>query len=79
MVAGWAVVGYFVAEMLLKKSFRVFKAWKGAAAMTAVLLVLCLACLLDLFGVEGRVPDPSRVFQALNTRKDFFSSISATK
>ena len=60
-ILAWAVVGYFVAEMLLKKSFRVFKAWKGAAAMTAVLLVLCLACLLDLFGVEGRVPDPSRV------------------
>ncbi|MCI8687146.1 MAG: hypothetical protein HFF57_02375 [Lawsonibacter sp.] len=57
----WAVVGCFVAEMLLRKSFRVLKAWKGAAAMAAVLLVLCLACLLDLFGVSGRVPAPAQV------------------
>lgn len=57
----WAVAGYFAAEMLLKKSFRVLKAWKGAAAMTAVLLLLCLGCALDLFGVEGRVPNADQV------------------
>lgn len=57
----WTVVGYFVAEMLLKKSFRVFKAWKGAAVMTAVMLLLCLACLMDVFGVVGRVPDAGQV------------------
>ncbi len=27
----WAAAGYFAAEMLLKKSFRVLKAWKAAA------------------------------------------------
>lgn len=57
----WTVVGYFAAEMLLKKSFRVFKAWKGGAVMTAVMLVLCLACLMDVFGVVDRVPDAGRV------------------
>lgn len=57
----WTVVGYFVAEMLLKKSFRVFKAWKGAAVMTVVMLLLCLACLMDVFGVVTRVPDAGRV------------------
>lgn len=57
----WAVIGYFAAEMLLKKSFRVLKAWKGAAAMAAALLLLCLACRLDLFGVVGRVPNADRV------------------
>lgn len=57
----WAVIGYFVAEMLLRKSFRVLKAWKGAAAMAAALLLLCLACKLDLFGVVGRVPGADRV------------------
>jgi ABC-2 type transport system permease protein len=57
----WAVVGCFVAEMLLRKSFRVLKAWKGAAAMAAVLLVLCLVCFLDLFNVAGRVPALSQV------------------
>lgn len=57
----WTVVGYFFAEMLLKKSFRVLKAWRGAAVMTAVMLLLCLACLMDVFGVVGRVPDAGQV------------------
>ena len=57
----WTVVGYFVAEMLLKKSFRVLKAWKGAAVMAVVLLVLCLACLSDAFGVVNRVPKAGQV------------------
>ena len=57
----WSVVGYFVAEMLLRKSFRVLKAWKGAAATAAVLLALCLVCFLDVFGVVKRVPDLSQV------------------
>lgn len=57
----WTVIGCFAAEMLLKKSFRVFKAWRGAAVMAAVMLLLCLGCTMDLFGVEARVPDPDRV------------------
>ena len=61
----WTVTGCFAAEMLLKKSFRVFKAWRGAAAMAAVMLVLCLACFLDLFGVVERVPDPAQVESVL--------------
>lgn len=57
----WSVIGYFAAEMLLRKSFRVFKHWKGAVIMPAVLLALCLACTLDLFGVERRVPNADDV------------------
>lgn len=57
----WTVVGYFAAEMLLKKSFRVLKAWRGAAVMAAVVLVLCLVCLMDVFGVVNRVPAAARV------------------
>ena len=57
----WTVVGYFAAEMLLKKSFRVLKAWRGAAVMAAVMLALCLVCLMDVFGVVNRVPAAARV------------------
>ena len=57
----WAVAGCFAAEMLLKKSFRVFQAWRGAVAMAGVLLVICLVCFLDLFGVVGRVPRAEQV------------------
>ena len=57
----WSAVGWFAAEMLLRKSFRVFKRWKGALVMPLVLLALCLACELDLFGVERRVPGSDEV------------------
>ncbi len=57
----WTVVGCFAAEMLLKKSFRVLKAWRGAAVMAAVVLALCLVCLMDVFGVVNRVPAAARV------------------
>lgn len=54
-------VGYFVAEMLLKKSFRVLRAWKGCVVFSAVLVVLALCVRLDVVGYERRVPDPSQV------------------
>lgn len=57
----WAAVGYFAAEMLLRKSFRVLRAWKGCAVTVAVLAMLCLAFFLDAFNVEGRVPQPGEV------------------
>lgn len=57
----WTAVGYFVAEMLLKKTFRVFRAWRGCAAAVAVMALLCAVCVFDLFGVETRVPNPSQV------------------
>jgi len=57
----WAAVGYFVAEMLLKRSFRVFRAWKGCVAAVLAMALLCGACIFDLFGVEDRVPAPEDV------------------
>lgn len=52
----WTVVGWFAAEMLLRRSFRVRSAWKGAAAMAAVVALLCVGCFRDFFGIENRVP-----------------------
>ena len=57
----WTVAGYFTAEMLLKKSFRVLNAWKGCAAVAAAMALLCAACVYDLFGVESRIPDAGQV------------------
>ena len=57
----WTFIGYFAAEMLLKKSFRVWRAWRGCA----VLLVLAAAGLAslqgDAFGFVTRVPNTERV------------------
>lgn len=52
----WGAVGYFAAEMLLKKTFRVSRAWKGCLGMVAALAVLCFVGCFDLFGVADKVP-----------------------
>lgn len=60
-VVVWAVVGYFVARMLLCKSFRVLKYWKGAAVSFVAMTVLCVACLTDVMGITAWVPQADEV------------------
>ena len=51
------VVGYYIASMLLAKSFKVFKtSWKGAAAVVLFCAVFCGGTSLDPLGVEARRP-----------------------
>lgn len=57
----WGVIGCFVAQMLLDKTIRVFKKWKGCAALAAVFLVIFAVIGFDLTGYENRVPDPANV------------------
>lgn len=57
----WGVIGYFVAQMLLDKSIRVFKKWKGAIAVTAVFLALFAVVSFDLTGYESKVPSADEV------------------
>ena len=59
------LLGYFAAEMLLKKSFRVFKSsWKGALATTVVLLLIGISFPLDLAGYQTYVPEPDAIRSA---------------
>ena len=52
----------FAAEMLIRKTFRVFRSgWKGAAILSAVLVLVCVAVRMDITGYETRVPDPDKV------------------
>ena len=61
-MAAAGLIGYFAAEMLLKKSFRVLKSgWKGAVVVTAVLVAFGCSMSLDLAGYERWVPDVSVV------------------
>ena len=56
------LLGYFVAEMLLKKSFRVLKSgWRGALVVVAVLVVMGCGMSLDLTGYESYVPNMNDV------------------
>ena len=53
---------FFAVQMLLQKTFRVFRrSWKEAAALVLALSALTLAIRADIFGVQRRVPDPARV------------------
>lgn len=53
-----AVLGRFAAEMLLRKSFRVFhgRTWAGAGLVCALILAAMLGIRYDLFGYERRIP-----------------------
>ncbi|MGN1003668.1 MAG: ABC transporter permease [Oscillospiraceae bacterium] len=53
--------GYFLARMLLEKSFRVFHRWKGCVPFLAALVVLVCVMEFDLTGFERRVPDAEDV------------------
>lgn len=57
----WGLIGYFAAQMLLDKSFRVFHKWKGAAAVTGAFVVMFLVVGFDLTGYETRVPEAAQV------------------
>lgn len=57
----WGLVGYFAAEMLLRKSFRVLPAWKGAVPLAAAIVFLSLSVHYDWYGFEDRVPQADQV------------------
>ena len=52
----WCAIGYFVAEMLLRKSFRVLRAWKGCAVLLVLLSLSIAALRLDVLGYTTRIP-----------------------
>ena len=58
----WGAFGCFVAAMLLRKSFWVFKpCWKGCTVFLACLTAAMCLMELDGFGFETRVPDSAQV------------------
>ena len=58
------VIGYYAAEMMLKKSARVWRSGlRGAIGLAAVVLAICCALAFDAFGVEGWVPKTSEVLE----------------
>ena len=62
LVAGF--IGYFVAEMMIRKSFKVFDKWPGYVAFAVVIIALLLAVDADLFGYERFVPETEKVENA---------------
>ena len=57
----WTVLSVFGAQMILDKTFKVFKKWKGAAVLGALVAAAFIVMAFDLTGFETRVPDPADV------------------
>lgn len=70
------LLGYFAAEMLLEKSFRVWRKGRvGAVVFSAVLVCFGVAMSLDLTGFEGYVPAAEQVESVsvyLSSTGDYF-------
>lgn len=50
------IIGYYVATMILQKSWRVFGHYKGLGIFVASMLVIALMIKIDVFGYEKRLP-----------------------
>lgn len=68
-----ALVGYFGSEMLLKKSFHVFKrGWKGYIITALVCAVFVVCCSFDVLGIGKTVPNPDKV-ESINVLGEDYS------
>ena len=59
LIAGF--IGYFAAEMLIRKSFKVFDKWPGYIVFAVIVIALMLAVRFDAFGYERRIPEAEKV------------------
>lgn len=76
---GGGFIGYFAAEILLKKSFRVFgREWIGFAAVSLCLLAAVGMMEFDVTGFERRVPDVDEVESITLTGSSFWNSVILT-
>ncbi len=57
-----SIVVYFAAEMILKKTFKVWRAYKGYGIFAVVFAaVICVFAFTNFFGYETRIPDGEKV------------------
>ena len=64
-------IGYFSAEMLMRKTFKVFKTYKGYIVFALILSLFLCSINFDLYGYERRIPHYSEVeIMCLNTYLD---------
>lgn len=74
-----AFIGYFAAEILLKKTFRVFgREWIGFAAVAVCLLAAVGFMEFDVSGFERRVPNAEEVESITLSGSSFWDSVIVT-
>jgi len=57
----WALLGYVAAEMMLRKSFKVFDSYKGFLGYVLAMALVVAFIEFDIIGFEKRVPKPDDV------------------
>lgn len=57
----FSIIGYFIAEMILQKTWRVFSAIKGYLFYALIMSVVLLALHFDMTGYEKKMPELSEV------------------
>ena len=55
------MVGYFVAEMLMQKTFRVWQTYKGFVVYAVILVLVSISVYNDWYGYACRIPDVDQV------------------
>ncbi len=77
-VAG--AVGFWIADMLVQKSLRVWRTTvAGAGIMAVVALVICLAVRFDVFGIEDRIPDRADIVRVdINADVSYLGTLTFT-
>ncbi|MCK0473795.1 ABC transporter permease [Halalkalibacter sp. APA_J-10(15)] len=74
-----SVIGYFIAEMIIQKSWRVFHKWKGYIGYIAVVLVIGIAIHFDITGYEKRIPVAESVNQVFFSEQGYLYHYSVTE
>ena len=55
---GGAFAGYFISEMLIRKSIHVFKGhWPGFIVICVLAAAFAVCCFFDLFGLSSKLPE----------------------
>jgi ABC-2 type transport system permease protein len=58
-----SIIGYFLAVMILEKSWRVFTKWKGYAIYTVFIIIFGFFVQMDVIGFEKNIPNVDDVHQ----------------
>ena len=80
-----AFVGYFGSEMLLRRSFHVFKtSWLGLVVSCAICVIFVGSCYIDVLGLETKTPDPNELesisfnsYDVTVTNPEYFDDVIA--
>lgn len=57
----FGLIGYVIAEMLLRKSVKILDSYKGFLAFAIVTILVILGVRIDIFGFENRIPNIDKV------------------